>query len=52
MTIGKCCIVGGGSVVTKSIPDGCVVDGNPAKFLGHTDDYYHRIKEVSLECKN
>ena len=52
VTIGKCCIIGAGSVVTKSIPDGCMVGGNPAKFLGYTVDFYHRIKGVSLECKN
>lgn len=51
VTIGKCCIIGGGSIVTKSIPDGCMVGGNPAKFLGFTEDFYHRIKEVSVECK-
>ena len=51
VTIGKCCIVGGGSIVTKSIPDGCMVAGNPAKFIGYTEDYYRRIKEVSLNCK-
>ena len=50
VTIGKCCVVGGGSVVTKSIPDGCMVGGNPAKFLGYTEDFYHRIKGVSLNC--
>ena len=33
------------SVVTKSIPDGCMVAGNPAKFIGYTDEFYHRLKE-------
>ena len=51
VTIGKCCIIGGGSVITKSIPDGCMVGGNPAKFLGYTEDFYNRIKEVSVDCK-
>lgn len=45
VTIGERCIVGGGSVVTKSVPDGCMVAGNPAKFIGYTDDFYHRLKE-------
>ena len=31
--IGDGCVVGAGSVVTKSIPSGCVVAGNPAKIL-------------------
>ena len=43
--IGERCIVGGGSVVTKSIPDGCMVAGNPAKFIGYTDDFYQRLKK-------
>lgn len=45
VTIGERCIVGGGSVVTKSVPDGCMVAGNPAKFIGYTEDFYHRLKE-------
>jgi acetyltransferase-like isoleucine patch superfamily enzyme len=31
--IGNNCVVGAGSVVTKSVPDRCVVAGNPAKIL-------------------
>lgn len=45
VTIGNCCIVGGGSVVTKSIPDGCMVAGNPAKFIGFSEDFYWNIKK-------
>lgn len=53
VTIGERCIIGGGSVVTKSIPDGCMVAGNPAKFIGYTEDYYKRLKEHSnLKCAN
>jgi acetyltransferase-like isoleucine patch superfamily enzyme len=33
LTIGKGSIVGAGSVVTKSVPDGVTVVGNPAKIL-------------------
>lgn len=33
VSIGKNCVVGGGSVVTKSIPDYCVALGNPAKIV-------------------
>ena len=32
VTIGKNALVGAGSVVTKSIPDGCIAFGNPAKI--------------------
>jgi len=51
VTIGERCIVAGGSVVTKSVPDGCMVAGNPAKFIGYTEDFYHRLKEkYDLKC--
>ncbi|HDY7458356.1 TPA: acyltransferase [Vibrio vulnificus] len=33
VTIGKNCVVGAGSIVTKSIPDYCVVVGNPARII-------------------
>ena len=32
ITLGKYCLVGAGSVVTKSVPDFALVTGNPAKF--------------------
>lgn len=51
VTIGERCIVGGGSVVTRSVPDGCMVAGNPAKFIGYTEDFYKKIKEKNLDTK-
>ena len=33
VTIGKNCVVGANSVVTKDIPDGCVAVGVPAKVI-------------------
>lgn len=33
ITIGNNCTIGAGSVVTKSIPDNCVVVGNPARII-------------------
>lgn len=38
VTIGKRCIIGAGSVVTKDIPDDCVAVGNPAKVIKKTAD--------------
>lgn len=32
-SIGKHCVIGAGSVVTKDIPDFCVAVGNPAKII-------------------
>ena len=37
VTIGKHCVVAAGSVVTKSVPDYCVVAGNPARLLKQYD---------------
>ena len=31
--LGSRCIIGAGSVVSVSVPDGCLVAGNPARFL-------------------
>lgn len=51
VTIGERCVIGGGSVVTKSIPDGCMVAGNPAKFIGYSEDFYNRLNEnKTLHC--
>lgn len=33
ISIGDGCIVGAGSVVTRDVPDGCAVAGNPAKVI-------------------
>ena len=33
ITLGKGCTIGAGSVVTKDVPAGCTVVGNPAKIL-------------------
>lgn len=37
VTIGTHCIVGGGAVVTKDVPDYCIVSGNPAKIIKRLD---------------
>lgn len=51
VTIGERCVIGGGSVVTKSIPDGCMVAGNPAKFIGYSEDFYNRLNaNKTLHC--
>lgn len=35
-------IIAAGSVVTKSVPSGSIVAGNPAKIIGRYEDYYER----------
>ena len=39
VTIGKRCVIGAGSVVTKDIPDGCVAVGVPARVIMTTEEY-------------
>ena len=50
--IGNNVIVGAGSIVTKSIPDGWMVAGNPCKHVGYTEDWYDKVKEMDLRSKN
>lgn len=37
--IGPNAIVAAGSVVTKDVPENCIVGGNPAKIIGKFDEY-------------
>jgi acetyltransferase-like isoleucine patch superfamily enzyme len=48
VTIGGDCIVGAGSVVTRDVPPGSVVAGNPARFVKSTADYLAQAQSRSL----
>lgn len=48
VTIGNNCVIAAASVVTKDIPDNCVVGGVPAHFIKSTDDYFEGLKSKSL----
>ncbi|MBR4705523.1 MAG: acyltransferase [Paludibacteraceae bacterium] len=37
ITIGKCCIIGAGAVVTHDVPDYAIMAGVPAKKIGEVD---------------
>ena len=39
VTIGKDAVVGAGAVVTKDVPPGAIVAGNPARVLRYRDGY-------------
>ena len=49
MEIGDNCIIGYGSVVTRSIPANSVAIGRPAKVLCSIEDYYNKRKEHCIE---
>lgn len=44
VNIGNDVIVGANSVVTKDVPSGCVVAGNPARIISTVDEWAQRIK--------
>ena len=53
VTIGKRCVIGAGSVVTKDVPNGMVVCGVPAKIIMTTEEYadkcYSSMKDYDEE---
>lgn len=48
VNIGNNCVVGAYSVVTKDVPDGTVVGGNPAKVIKKTSEYLQKAQENSI----
>lgn len=51
VTIGDHVLVAAGSVVTKSIPSGVVVAGNPSKIICTIEDFYDRNKKYNMKTK-
>lgn len=49
VSIGDNCIIGAGSLITKSIPPNSVVVGSPAKVLCSLDDYYSKRKSEQIK---
>lgn len=45
--IGRCCIIGAGAVVTKSVPDKTIVGGNPAQEIGNVDDLAEKLRKAN-----
>ena len=52
VTVGKGSLVAAGSIVTKSVPDGVVVAGNPAKYVCTVEEYIERNKKYNIGTKN
>lgn len=51
VTIGDNVLIAAGSVVTKSIPSGVVVGGNPAQYICSIEDYYVNNKKYNIKSK-
>ncbi len=51
VTIGDNVLIAAGSIVTKSIPAGVVVAGNPAKFVCSIEDYLNRNLQYNTNTK-
>ncbi len=47
LTIGARAMVGAGAVVTRDVPDGAVVVGNPARIVGWCDDRGQRLPALA-----
>src|SRR5690606_9373886 len=49
--IGNDVIVGAGTIVTKSIPDGKICAGNPGRIVGETKDFVDKIRLYDVNTK-
>ena len=51
VTIGEGALVAAGSVVTKSVPAGVVVGGNPAKYICTVEEFIEHNKKYNIGTK-
>ncbi len=50
--IGPNAIIGAGSIVTKDVPEGAIVAGNPAKVIGSFDEYAKKRAAAPVKATN
>lgn len=51
VTIGEGALVAAGSVVTKSVPSGMIVGGNPAHIICSVDEYLKKNLKYNTHTK-
>ena len=51
VTIGSNCVIGAGSVVTKSVKKGTIVAGNPARVIGEVNTLLENTLKFNLGSK-
>lgn len=51
ITIGSNVVIAAGAVVTKNIPDGVVVGGNPAKIIETIENFEKKYIKYNMGCK-
>ena len=52
VTIGDNCVIAAGAVVTKNVPSGEVWGGVPARKIETIEEYYNKIKDVTVPTCN
>ena len=50
MTIGSNSVIGAGSVVSKSVPDGVVAAGSPAKPIHKIEQFKEKHRKAMKNC--
>lgn len=51
VNVGDRCVIAAGAVVTKSVPSGTVVAGNPARIVGSFEDFSKKIARFPSEAE-